>query len=177
MEEVRPQAPGYSADFAFLAATAATTTDTAFSSAAELQAAIDGVVAQAKAAGPLPWTTAQEAGAAQDLLSFAESRSRQLRVVSAAVPPGILPPGCHQATLSDIRVKGRDDEVYERNADIWQRVARGNCVLTMQYRPAATGSSGDSRSAEAVGSAAAAASVSPRSRVILPISKVFLELH
>lgn len=129
LRALRPQSPFHSAEFTAFAASvgcgaALSGTD------AETQAAID-----AACAAPLP----QLNNTAAAYLAFVSSQPRLLRVVADAVPAGILPPSCAGAELCDVRVKGRDDDIYARHSDIWRRVARGNCVLQMRVQQDVSG--------------------------------------
>ena len=66
-------------------------------------------------------------------LAWAKSSSK-VKVSSWPVPPGILPPGT-SATIHDAKVESRpgrpDDKIYNSDAEIREKVARGNTVLEL----------------------------------------------
>ncbi|XP_074646130.1 uncharacterized protein LOC141902347 [Tubulanus polymorphus] len=61
-------------------------------------------------------------------------QNKYIKCIETEVPVGILPDGCN-ASLIDAKVfskkRGPDDEIYDNNDDIRNRVARGNCLLRM----------------------------------------------
>ncbi|XP_064611084.1 uncharacterized protein LOC135475207 [Liolophura sinensis] len=69
-------------------------------------------------------------------LKWAKQREH-LKVVSTPVPLRILPEP-YTGELSDVRVftrRGPDDAIFEKNKDIREKVARGNCFLDLSGGP------------------------------------------
>ncbi|KAL3860311.1 hypothetical protein ACJMK2_010450 [Sinanodonta woodiana] len=64
---------------------------------------------------------------------------KNLKVIGAKIPSGVLPHG-YQGELIDVKVfvkYGPDDAVYDNNETIRDRVARGNCFLSITTGPRA----------------------------------------
>ncbi|XP_067651800.1 uncharacterized protein [Haliotis asinina] len=60
-----------------------------------------------------------------------------LKVIKSSVPVGILP-NAYQGHLIDVKVfarHGPDDEIYDNNKSIREKVARGNCFLNIENGP------------------------------------------
>lgn len=79
-----------------------------------------------------PSTLQNDCDQATSWLQWAHSH-KHLKVVSTAIPVGILPSG-YSGVLHDVKVfsrRGPDDEIYDENEELRQKVARGNCFLTL----------------------------------------------
>ncbi|XP_064640559.1 uncharacterized protein LOC135495658 [Lineus longissimus] len=73
-----------------------------------------------------------------EFLEWARKREH-LKIITADIPDGVLPTG-QKGALHDLRVftkRGPDDAIYDRNADIREKVARGNCFLEIKDGPTA----------------------------------------
>lgn len=74
--------------------------------------------------------------AAHSWLTWASNR-QHVKVVRTDVPCSILPDGV-TAQLIDVKVfvkRGPDDEIFDNNKDIRDKVARGNCLLNIHNGP------------------------------------------
>ncbi|CAH1780214.1 unnamed protein product [Owenia fusiformis] len=74
----------------------------------------------------------QKDSEAESWLKWARNR-QHLKIISAEIPEGILPDNS-PGHLLDVRVfthRGPDDDIYDNNKDIRDKVARGNCFLSI----------------------------------------------